>query len=53
MAPRLMVESRTASPTRPKAITVAMSATPVGTSNHGSWLIALEASPTMLPQLGP
>jgi hypothetical protein len=30
-----------------------MSAAPVGTSSHGSWLMALEASPTMLPQLGP
>ena len=26
---------------------------PVGTSSHGSWLITSEASPTMLPQLGP
>jgi hypothetical protein len=25
----------------------------VGTSNQGSWLIAFDASATMLPQLGP
>src|SRR5215475_15757558 len=50
---RPIVASRTASPNSPNAATVTIKAAPVGTSIHGSWLIALDASATILPQLGP